>query len=320
VKTDSALPDVDALDAEERRFPIMGSHGHVIVVGGAPDLAGDLADRAVGRLEQLEARWSRFRPDSELSQLTRADGDPRLVSADTVVLVDALRRGWELTAGRFDPTVLDAMIDLGYSASWPDVASPIWLPQPHATPGCAGLDLHPGRGLVRLPRGVHLDPGGLGKGLAADLVATEAMTAGARGVMVNVGGDLRVIGRPPGGAPSWVIGIDHPEPGLGHLARVDLADGGIATSTSVRRRWRSAEGARLHHLVEPRTGRPSEPGRQQVTAVSATSWWAEVLAIVAFLDGELDDDSAAALIVEGDGSTRTLGDPRWFAMDQETDR
>ena len=314
--TDTVL-DVTAaaLRIEERRFPIMGSSGHVIVVGGP---AG-LADRGVERLEQLEARWSRFRPDSELSQLNRANGEPMLVSGDTSVLVDALRQGWELTGGRFDPTVLDAMVDLGYAASWPEVASPIWLPQPQATPGCAGLDLHRGRGLVRLPRGVHLDPGGLGKGLAADLVATELREAGAEGVLVSVGGDLRVTGRPPEGC-AWVIGIDHPQAGQGDIARMEIVDGGVATSTSARRYWHAADGAPLHHLVDPRTGRPAAGSRQQVTAVSATAWWAEVLAIVGFLDGELNDDSAAALLIEHDGTTRTLGDPHWFTMEQETDR
>jgi thiamine biosynthesis lipoprotein len=289
----------------------MGSYGHLIVVGGPEGLA----DRGVERLDLLESRWSRFRSNSELSQLNAAGGEPMLVSADTVVLIDALRRAWQLTAGRFDPTVLDAMCDLGYAASWPDVASPLWLPKPHPTPGCGGVDLHAERGLVQLPPGVHLDPGGLGKGLAADLVATELAEA-AEGVLVNVGGDLRVMGRPPEGA-AWVVGIEHPDPGMGDLARLELADGGVATSTSARRRWESADGTPLHHLVDPRTGRPAERQWRQVTTISATAWWAEVLAIVAFLDGELGDDSAAALVIDADGGTRTLGDPRWFAVDPE---
>ena len=54
--------------------------------------------------------------------------------------------------------------------------------------------------------------------------------------------------------------------------------------------------------------------------MSASAWWAEVMAIVAFLDGDLDDPSTAALVVEGDGRTRTLGDPTWFALEQENVR
>jgi len=296
----------------EQRFSVMGSSGHLIVVGGERDLV----DRGIERLEQLEARWSRFRVTSELSQLNDADGEPMLVSADTLVLIDALRQAWQLTGGRFDPTVLDAMCDLGYVSSWPNVASPLRLAEPRPAPGCAAIAVRAERGLVRLPRGVHLDPGGLGKGLAADLVAHELCAAGAEGVLVNVGGDLRVMGRPPEGS-AWVVGVEHPDPGVGELARLELADGGVATSTSARRRWVSADGTALHHLLEPRTGHPARRPWRQVTAVSATAWWAEVLAIVAFLDGTLGDHSGGALVIEDDGSARTLGDPRWFILDRE---
>lgn len=299
--------------AAQRRFPVMGSDGHLVVVGPDADRADLLVDRGVDRLARLEARWSRFLPDSELSQLNRATGHPLLVSADTLVLVDALRKGWELTGGRFDPTVHDAMCDLGYTTSWPDLAATVRLPGRHAVPGCGGLEVQPESGLVRLPRGVRLDPGGLGKGLAADLVAGELMEAGAHGVLVNVGGDLRVMGTAPAG-DAWTIGIDGPVPGSGRIASVELADGGVATSTSARRRWRSADGTELHHLLDPVTARPADRPWCQVTAVSATAWWAEVLAIVAFLDGDLgDDDSAAALVVGADGSLGQLGRPGWFA-------
>ena len=120
-----------------------------------------------------------------------------------------------------------------------------------------------------------------------------------------------------------MIGIERPEAGTGELARVELAAGGVATSTSARRRWTGSDGRPLHHLLDPRTGLPAVAGPAgrpvacQVTTVSATAWWAEVLAIVVFLDGELDDPSAAALVVGDDGRTRTLGDPAWFALDQE---
>jgi len=239
-----------------------------------------------------------------------------LVSGDTMVLVDALRSAWELTGGRFDPTVHDAMRELGYVTSWPDVASPVRLDRVRPAPGCAGVEARSADGLVRLPPGIHLDPGGLGKGLAADLVATELRTAGAEGVLVNVGGALRVVGRSPEG-PDWVVAIEAPDPEDGQIAQLQLADGGVATSTSARRHWEAADGTPLHHLIDPRTGLPAERTWRQVTTVSASAWWAEVLATVTFLDGELTDDSAAALVVEGDGTVRTLGERDWFTLVQE---
>ena len=295
---------------EERRFPIMGSHGHLVVVGGP----GGLAERAEARLRELEARWSRFLPSSELSRLNRAQGAPCLVSADTVVLVDAMRLAWERTGGRFDATVHDAMGAIGYGSSWPLPDAPVRLPAPPApAPGCAGIEARPERGLVRLPRGVRLDPGGLGKGLAADLVAAELREWGADGALVNVGGDLRVTGAPPDGDAAWRVAIEHPDRPEHDVAVVDLVDGGVATSTSRRRRWTDADGADVHHLVDPSTGRSAARPWTQVSVVAGSAWWAEVLTKVVFLDGTLDDPTGAALVLHADDRTRVLG-PDWFTL------
>lgn len=300
-------------DVTERRFPVMGSHGHVVVVGGPADLAA----RAEARLQQLEARWSRFRPASELSRLNRSHGAACVVSADTVVLVDALRQAWERTGGRFDATVHDAMGAWGYGTSWPFPA-PVRLPAtPAPAPGSAGIEARPERGLVRLPEGVRLDPGGLGKGLAADLVAAELMAGGAEGVLVNVGGDLRATGASPDpdGGP-WRVAIEHPDRPDDDVAMVELHDGAVATSTSRRRRWTDADGGGAHHLLDPATGRPADRPWTQVSVVTGSAWWAEVLTKVVFLDGELPADDtatgrAAALVLLTDGTHRVLG-PAWF--------
>src|SRR5262249_29243399 len=156
----------------------MGSDGHVLTVGGA----SDLADRAVARLADLHARWTRFDDRSELSLLNAAGGRPCIVSPDTAALVATMRRGWEATDGRFDPTVGPALEALGYATSWPDVAVPSRLADPAPAPGCHGIVVDERVGLVQLPADVRLDPGGIGKGLAADLVAAELMAAGSDGV------------------------------------------------------------------------------------------------------------------------------------------
>jgi thiamine biosynthesis lipoprotein len=175
------------------------------------------------------------------------------------------------------------------------------------------LDLD--QGLVQLPRRLSLDPGGLGKGLAADIVATELMASGAEGVLVNVGGDLRVIGTSAAG-DDWRIGVehpDHPDDPRHHLTHLALTGGGIATSTAARRRWSTRDGTPVHHLIDPATSLPATTTRQQVTVVAGCAWWAEALAKVAFLDGELPDVQAGALVVERDGTTASIGQLDRFA-------
>ena len=193
----------------ELEFRVMGTTAHVLVVAGSADAAHAGTERARERLHELEARWSRFVPTSEVSVLNGAGGSPVMVSADTRLLVERAVEGWQRTGGRFDPTVLDAMVALGYDRDFDEIDRA--TPTPVTTipaPGCAGIVVDQIVGAVRLPRGVHFDPGGIGKGLAADLVAEELMRAGAHGVCVNVGGDLRVEGESPDGG-DWVVDLAH---------------------------------------------------------------------------------------------------------------
>jgi thiamine biosynthesis lipoprotein len=268
--------------AEERSFRAMGSEAHVIVVGGPPGGA----DRARRRIDDLEARWSRFRPDSEISGLTRRAGEWVTLSPESRLLVERAVEAWRVTVGRFDPTVLGAVIRAGYDRSFElldrdgaavdagDGGSPL-------TAGAAGIEIDGDR--VRLPAGVGFDPGGIGKGLAADLVVAEAVAGGAAGACVNLGGDLRVAGLPPEGAGAWTVAVEHPaapEP----IALLGLHGGAVATSTTLRRRW-SAGGEERHHLIDPWTGAPSTTDLTLAAVVAAEGWAAEVLAKAVLLRG-----------------------------------
>jgi thiamine biosynthesis lipoprotein len=298
--------------ATEQRFRVMGSDAHVVVVGGRPGLV----DLARARLASLEARWTRFDEGSELSRLNAAGGMPCVVSHDTLVLVDALCTAWRMTGGRFDPTV--GVEALGYRSPWPQLVSIATLPAPRRAVGCSGVDVDLTRALVQLPVGVRLDPGGLGKGLAADLVAADLLAAGARGAVVNVGGDLCVQGEAPAGGDAWPIAIEHPDDPDREIARVVIAAGGVATSTSRRRRWHTLGGDDVHHLVDPTTSLPAVRPWVQATAVAGSAWWAEVGAKVAYLDGSVPD-GVVALLLGADDSLDAVGDraEEWFQLPAE---
>ncbi len=304
------------LETHELRFAIMGSFGHVVVVGSR---AAELAAQARERLEALEGRWSRFIPTSDISRLNSADGMPCVVSTDTVLLVESMLEAWRATSGRFDPTVHDAIRQLGYRASFATMSDPVYLGSPQPAPGCVGIDVDRELGMVQLPPNVRLDAGGIGKGLAADLVATEMIGAGAEGLLVNVGGDVRVVGTPPEG-DAWKLDVAHPNVDEPRVAQIMLSDGGVATSTSKRRQWTTTDRQTIHHLIDPRQGTPAEVDRVQVTAVAGTAWWAEVVAKVVFLDGALPAERTSALVFDSQMAPTILGDPRWFMFDRERER
>ena len=292
--------------ATTRHFRVMGSDAHVVVVGDP-----GLVEMAVDHLDDLEARWSRFRPDSEISRLNTAGGAPCQVSAPTRSLVALAIEAWRLTGGLVDAGVLAAVTDAGYDRPF-DQIDPAAAPRPRRrrrwTPPPALTDIEITGDIVQLPTGLTIDPGGIGKGFAADLVTEELMQAGADGALVNVGGDLRVRGVGPDG-PGWTIDLDH-EAAEGPLARIGLADGAVATSTTLRRRWNGPDGP-AHHLIDPRTGRPSTSDIDHAVAIAGQGWVAEILAKAVLLRGrphEFDivgGTGAEALSVGVDGSMAT---------------
>src|SRR5205085_394070 len=126
-----------------------------------------------------------------------------------------------------------------------------------------------GRGTARVPEGVRIDLGATAKALAADLAAEAALRAGAGGVLVSLGGDLALRGEPPPGGWRIQVGEDSREPVTPHAEAIRLTVGGVATSSTTVRRWRRG-GATLHHLIDPRTGRPAAGPWRTATAAAAT--------------------------------------------------
>jgi thiamine biosynthesis lipoprotein len=286
----------------------MGSDAHVVVVTQGD---GDpLVAAAWARIDELESRWSRFRTDSEVSMLNRGAGRLVTVSGDTVALVHHALVAWQLTGGCFDPTVGAALVAHGYDRELAEVVARGGTAPEHAepAPGPTGVVLDRAAHTVMLPAGVTFDPGGIGKGLGADLVAAELLAAGAGGALVNLGGDVRALGAPPGPA-GWVISL--PDPLRRHeLARIALPEGGVATSSRLRRRWSTPRGT-AHHLIDPATGRPADTDVVAATVVAAEAWRAEALTKLAFLAGPRavsNRDDAHAVVVTSDGRRHaTLG-------------
>jgi thiamine biosynthesis lipoprotein len=268
----------------QHTFPAMGTEVEVLLEAHHDARADEALQWAEDEFERLEQVFSRFRAGSELSQLN-LEGAAE-ASVDLVRIVALALTARVQTRGLFDPTVHDALVEAGYDRSFSEL-------DPHAAKRvdtrarCGGAVSIDGNTIVLEP-GTRLDLGGIGKGYAADRVATHLASVG--NCLVNAGGDVAVAGG------AWPIGITDD-------LTVELTRGGLATSGRDRRTWRRG-GTLLHHLIDPRTGRPAETELLRATVVGRSAVEAEVLAKVAFLGGEVD---APRVLVRGDGTVVMAG-------------
>jgi thiamine biosynthesis lipoprotein len=297
----------------ERTFRAMGTTARVVVTSGNERLL----DRAQARIDNFQARWSRSRASSEVSRLNQSAGRSVVVSYETFELIRRAVDAWFLTEGRFDPTVMPALVEERHDRSFElleraadseadaqgeidNPPAPIDLSRAEfrVAPGCAEIRLGEAVPSVTLPDGVHIDLGGIGKGYAADLVWAELLSRGAEGALVSIGGDIRCGGQAPS-EDGWLIEVDDPFDAGHKLLSLRLKEGAVATTTRIKPAW-TQEGARAHRIVDPATGLPANTGLASATVIAAEAWWAEVFAKAAFLAGL---KGAAALL----GRTDTTG-------------
>lgn len=266
----------------------MGCESHVIITGGTEPML----DRAEKRLRELESLWSRFLPDSDITRANQAAGLPVHVHEDTLAVVLRSIEAWKQTNGLFDITVLPALVHHGYTHSATTAAAaPRVSQQIIGVSGSVRVDV--AHATISVPAGGAIDLGGIGKGFAADIVAEELIESGARGALVNVGGDICVLGVPYDNDASWVIGIEDPGAAPDHVARIALSQGGIATSGTTIRRWTSPSGDSAHHLIDPSTALPAATTLLTATVIAGDTATAEAFATAAMMS---NGPSAIALL------------------------
>jgi thiamine biosynthesis lipoprotein len=280
-------------------FAAMGTRVEALLEAPPSSAARRALARVREEFERLEAVFSRFRRNSELSRLNEAGSIE--AGPDLLEVVELALDARERTGGRFDPTLHDALVAAGYDRTFDELDERA-APRPAPDPGQARDVTVRGR-RIELGPGVRLDLGGIVKGYAADRCARQLAPLGP--CLVNAGGDLAVAGTRTGG--SWPVAVEVPNGTL----TLALASGGLATSGRDRRRWRQ-RGEERHHIIDPLTCRPAERGPLTVTVAAASATEAEVAAKAIFLAGERAERQAEllgtpAVIVRADGRPRLVG-------------
>lgn len=267
---------------------------------------------AAGILHDVDRACSRFRDDTDLARANAhagdwVDVDPLLVAA-VEVACEAARQ----TDGLVNPLLGRPLVQLGYDRDLARLGEcehePVPFPvQAPGTDTWQQIGLDPAGG-IRVPAGTALDLGATAKAWTSDLVAAAFTAELAGPALVSIGGDLAIAS--PDGVP-WSVAIST-QPGAEPETTVAVSSGGLATSSTRVRRW-TRRGARLHHLLDPRTSLPVAERWHTVTATGPTCTAANTATTAALVLGRdapawLDRHRVTARLVAHDGRVHTTGD------------
>ncbi|MCW2752314.1 MAG: thiamine biosynthesis protein [Aeromicrobium sp.] len=250
-------------------------------------------------MDEVALSVDRFRPDSELSAINAAAGRMIPVSRRTIALLDTAIDAASATGGAVDPTIGFHVQHAGYDADIETVrasiqlARPLTLQQADWTRVRVDHDVS----LAGIPVGLQLDLGATAKAWTADTAAREIAATLGSPVLVEIGGDLSVAGHRN---EPWQVDVGE-QSGV-PTQRIALAYGGLATSSTAVRRWRTSDGE-AHHIIDPRTGLSSTGPWRTATVWAETAVEANTASTAALVLG----DEAVAYLNEAGLAARLVG-------------
>ena len=262
-------------------FRAMAAENEVQIHCDDAGFAEASAARAIEEVARIEAKYSRYRDDSVVSRInSRAGGEAVAIDAETRGLLAFADACFRQSGGTFDAT--SGVLRRAWRFDGDRVPGDAELASLVALVGWERVEVS--ADAVRLPDpGMELDFGGFGKEYAVDRAALVLKEMGAQSALVNLAGDLAILGPQPDGSP-WRVGIRHPRREDTLLATLPVSSGSIATSGDYER-FIEVDGVRHCHLLDARTGR-SVRGLQSVTVHAVSCLVAGSATTIAMLKGE----------------------------------
>jgi thiamine biosynthesis lipoprotein ApbE len=266
-----------------RSEPLLGTFVTITAYGENRGWVNTAVSAAFEEFRRIDSLMSIHRADSELSQVNaRASAESVVVSADLFRVVAKAQDIAEQTEGSFDITIRP-LADL-----WGFIWKQYHLPTdeqlkavlPRVNHRLVELDAEK-RTVHFLGAGVSLDLGGIAKGYAVDCAIEKLRSIGVADAMVKAGGDLRVIGVPPG-KTNWIIQLEDPGK-VGHRTKIPLRDAALSTSGNYENYF-EIDGVRYSHILNPRTGRPVQ-GIAACTVIAPTCMESDAMATACFVYG-----------------------------------
>lgn len=277
------MTPLPSLELVRRSEPLLGTFVTITVFGENREALNAAISTAFDEFRRIDGLMSLHRADSELSRLNAgAAAGPVLVSPDLFRVISKAQEIARQTEGSFDITIRP-LADL-WGFIWKEYRLPTEAELRAVLPrvNYQLVQLEPDRGAGRfLAPGVSIDLGGIAKGYAVDCAIEKLDSLGVSNAMVKAGGDLRVIGLPPG-KTNWIVRLEDPRK-EGRRAEVPLRDAALSTSGNYENFF-ELNGVRYGHILNPRTGQPVQ-GIAACTVIAPTCMESDALATACFVYG-----------------------------------
>lgn len=233
--------------------------------------------------EKYDTMFSATNTDSELYKLNHANGQPFTVSSETANLIQEGIHYSELSGGAFDLTIEPVSALWDFKADKPTVPSSDAIAQAVSHVDYTKVDIQDNTITLEDPE-AGIDLGAIAKGYIADQVKTYLKKQGIKHAIINLGGNVDVIGTKPDGS-KYNIGIQKPFDESGEaITSVQLNDQTVVTS-GIYERYFKKNGKLYHHILDPRTGYPCENNLYSVSIITDSSTKADALSTTCFLLG-----------------------------------
>lgn len=270
MKTDESKADASVF--------AMSTYISLTVYGKAGDQAVAAAQT---RVEELEKMWSTTDEESEVFALNHSNGIPVRVSNETGELLRFTLKMAEETGGALDPTIYPVLLAWGFTTGENQIPTKDELNRLLRNVGYDRVVIE-GNDVI-LPEGMQLDFGAVGKGYTGDILVKLLKEEGVQSALLDLGGNIQVIGTRPDGK-SWRVGLRNPF-GDGYLGVLEISDLAVVTSGNYERYFVGEDGKTYGHIIDPANGYPVENGLASVTVLAGEGKYCDALSTALFVMG-----------------------------------
>ena len=275
------IQEKSVVDAEEEYTKgvfAMGTYMSLTAYGESAESALELSE---DRIKELEALWSVTDENSDIYKVNQSNGVPIEVSEETAEILQFALNMAEQTNGALEPTIFPLISDWGFISREYNIPTEDELAELMKYIDYKKIILE--ENFVTLPEGMRLDLGAIGKGYTGDIMAELMKEQGVTSALLDIGGNIQMIGRKPDGN-RWRIGIQNPF-GEGNLGVLESEDCAVVTSGNYERYFIGEDGKRYGHIIDPSTGYPAERGLVSVSIIAKEGKLCDALSTAIYVMG-----------------------------------